>query len=745
MLYDYILTAFKLVVGLVTTERLIYGALIFFAFYLVWVCASLMFSFQRKFNVNCVKLYNFIKKTPLSAENAKIVDLKIAKISSGFNHGWSMFKSSSSGKPSDYITRREALDVEVTGGVLNQGKTLMRAFINISTFGLFLLNFAYLGSNNTITCYLIAESMVLPFIYFAVMKVFYFLYTSVKQQLYKSDIECFYDLVDLLDATFAGTAVREFSVQEDIIAADGDEAVLTEAVEIDKDAMPEESEQESLQETEEESEQEEEDPKKKTIDDYDIFKKKNIDVDKLVSGEVPTTGSVLPFINVDSDYVIKDTDNDVPRKPILNEDDTSLLLGGMIQDGGSIKKQEEYDEAVKTLEEEKSKEEALENKATEDKKEEPQTTEEKEEDPFAGLEKFNVGGELPSDVGELPKDEVKEESQPAVDNSETTKEESITEESTIANSEDSKESDELEDKKANLENIISSFKPKRSKLASGGVVIERNEPIARRERAKNMAGASGTNYAADVEELAGNNEPVYNQAPEITQLAAPEDVNNVLNSLKSTPGSYEPVYQDYMQGSQPGSTYPDYIDPSYNAGYGYQDPYGSVPGYMQQPYGATSAGSSYSSYNQVQYNSPSPYQGAGQNAYNQSIDVYGESYQEDDYSDEEEDVEEDIPAKAPRKTAKKSQSKNTTKKGAKKVKMEEKQPEPVKSNRGRPRKPVFDDQITIKDDKEFDSVLARAEKLMRKSDEGLSQSQSKRIEKELKMLMDAMNRYKEGK
>ena len=33
---------------------------------------------------------------------------------------------------------------------------------------------------------------------------------------------------------------------------------------------------------------------------------------------------------------------------------------------------------------------------------------------------------------------------------------------------------------------------------------------------------------------------------------------------------------------------------------------------------------------------------------------------------------------------------------------------------------------------------------MKKSESGLSASQSKRIEKELKMLMDAMNKYKEG-
>ena len=65
--------------------------------------------------------------------------------------------------------------------------------------------------------------------------------------------------------------------------------------------------------------------------------------------------------------------------------------------------------------------------------------------------------------------------------------------------------------------------------------------------------------------------------------------------------------------------------------------------------------------------------------------------------------------------------------------------------RGRPKKQEVSETMVIENDKQFDEVLSRAEKLMRKSESGLSESQSKRIEKEIKMLMDAMNRYKESK
>ena len=65
--------------------------------------------------------------------------------------------------------------------------------------------------------------------------------------------------------------------------------------------------------------------------------------------------------------------------------------------------------------------------------------------------------------------------------------------------------------------------------------------------------------------------------------------------------------------------------------------------------------------------------------------------------------------------------------------------------RGRPRKQEVSESMVIENDKQFNEVLARAEKLMRKGEEGLSESQTKRIEKEIKILMDAMNRYKESK
>lgn len=83
----------------------------------------------------------------------------------------------------------------------------------------------------------------------------------------------------------------------------------------------------------------------------------------------------------------------------------------------------------------------------------------------------------------------------------------------------------------------------------------------------------------------------------------------------------------------------------------------------------------------------------------------------------------------------------------KKVKLTKKEDEDLeneqKRGRGRPKK-IPEGELVITNDKQFEEVLGRAEKLMRKSEEALSASQAKRVEKSLKELVDAMTKYKES-
>ena len=110
---------------------------------------------------------------------------------------------------------------------------------------------------------------------------------------------------------------------------------------------------------------------------------------------------------------------------------------------------------------------------------------------------------------------------------------------------------------------------------------------------------------------------------------------------------------------------------------------------------------------------------------------------------EEDEVSDEAPKKKKTVRTKENEPRpRNLKSGDKKSVKEE--PKEVEK-RGRPRKQEVSENMVIENDKQFNEVLARAEKLMRKNEQGLSESQSKRIEKEIKILMDAMNRYKESK
>ena len=739
-LYDYLLTFYKVLVGLVTTKRLIFVSLCALGFYVLWVIVSLMSCSQKKFSKRCNKLYDFVRKNQMESTNLRIVDMMSEKISSGFYHGWKKFKTSANAKPSDFITRRESLEVEVNGGVLNQGKTFMRSFIAITTAVLFMFNLAYLGNDQTITSYLIAETMMLPLIYYVVMKLFYFLYTSIKQQLYKQSVQSFYDVIGLLDEVFGVNQV---------VAPAAQVAETVEAAEvIDENAELEPTENEETP-AEEEPEVEEEN----TLDRYDVFKKKNIDVDKIIN-EVPhNTGTSLPYINVDSDYVIKDDDTPAASlgKIVTDQDDASSILGGMMQDRSSLKKNNsnflDVDKDIASIDEEKLEEAKAENEKVEEAPAEEKTEESGEEvNPFGNLEQFAVAENAEkTDSEEEKKEEVVEEAPveekpteetPAVEETPVVEEAPAVEETPIEEPVVEEPAEEEIQKEA-IANVVSGFKSNRSKLASGGVIIERNEPIAKRERPVVVEEpvAPAHSVIDDFNDMSTSQS--YYQTPQpqrdvVQQLSADNNADDILNSIKTSAGGYEYGYQQPSYDAQGYGAQPSY---GYGAGYGVQP---NVPGY----------GAGYG----VQPNVPA--YGAGYGAgYAQQTPAYGQMNQQpaygqeyedyedvEEYDDEMEDDVDEKPVKKVRTKENEPRPRNLKKKAAK-----------VEDNvtlaktRGRPKKQEVSETMVIKNDKEFNEVLARAEKLMRKSDEGLSASQSKRIEKELKMLMDAMSRYKESK
>ena len=729
MLYNYLVTIYKVIVGLVTPERLIGVALGAFGVYVVWMTISLITSFQRRFNSKCQELINFTIRTKDIEKNPEMLDKMADKISSGFGFGWKKFRGCEVGKPSDFITRREALDVEVNGGILNNGKTMMRTFISFVTVLLAIFNLVYVGGEKSLTFMIFAEALFLPLMFYVIVKLFYFLHSSIKQKLYKMSIESFYEVIDLLDAKFVKKGR--------FVAVEGEEIA-------DEENEEEKTEEEGLEENEEEKTEEEPEEEVDSLDKYDIFKKKNIDIDydKLLN-ETPKSDATLPFINVDSDYVIKD-DEQVGAKRVEQDDNMSTLFGGMLQNTSGMKKgnfvdveksvaeidgekleklslEEELKEASEKALEELNSESKDEPEQKEEPKEESKDELEQKEEPIIDIpvahqepqeKKFAMEVNLNTEKKPEPKPETEAESSDLTPNSNKF----------IEIEKNDKEDLALQEE--NIANVVSGFKASRSKLASGGMVIERNEPISRRERAGYYADSTPEPVQQPQRPV---EQPVVKN--EVTIPVAEDNADSVLNALKSAPGTYDGGYV----GGQA-------FAPSTNYGVGYDQGYGYNAGamYQQQPqmqgYGYNQP--AYPSYNQAGY---------GMGMQDMQSDQEYEEFYEDDVEDfvEDEVVEETQPKK--KKTVRTKENEPRPRNLKSTSKKSEKEEEKEVERRGRPRKQEVSESMVIENDKQFNEVLARAEKLMRKGEEGLSESQTKRIEKEIKILMDAMNRYKESK
>lgn len=196
---DYITTIFNLIVGLVDADKIVYLALIGLGLLLAFQLISLIANFHRRFANRCRKISKFLTTNGLSANNYNQFLALIAKMPQEFIRGYKTFEHASYGLPSDYIKRFDSLDVEVNGGLLNHGKSLFRALIYGWTIILALLSLALLGSDVTLTGFAVADALLVPVLFLILAKIIYFIFNAIKQQQYKSAVDEFNEMLDIMN------------------------------------------------------------------------------------------------------------------------------------------------------------------------------------------------------------------------------------------------------------------------------------------------------------------------------------------------------------------------------------------------------------------------------------------------------------------------------------------------------------------------------------------------------------------
>jgi len=199
MLHEYIITAFKVIVGVITNNRLVLAGLIALGILILWVFFSLIFSFQKKFCSNVKRINNYVSRNGISGDAKSGLDQLISKMPSEFQKGYRKFERNPNTLPSENIKRFESLEMEISGGVFNQNKSVIKTYINSIFVTLLVFSLAILSPEDALTGYNLAEATILPLIFFITAKITYYVYTAIRQFQYKAAIEEFNYMLENLD------------------------------------------------------------------------------------------------------------------------------------------------------------------------------------------------------------------------------------------------------------------------------------------------------------------------------------------------------------------------------------------------------------------------------------------------------------------------------------------------------------------------------------------------------------------
>lgn len=675
----------------ITTQNLVYGALISIAFFLLWAALSVMTSSIRKFYVRCGRLEKYIKRNNIGYENLSMIDGHCRKISRSFAHGWNKFKRSSGKRPSDFLTKKEVLDAEVSDGMLNHGKTLMKTYIGITTVLLFILNLAQLGKDLAFTFNILVESMFMPFVYYVVMMLVFFIASLIKQQTYIIATAHFYSLVDSLDECF------------DIIGRDESNQNETSSLEVSymdnenpkDEKLIENNETEQLAKTENQETTEQ-----------DVTSENNepVEMDNKLEEEASET------LGVNEEQPESEEIDDRNFEELENEETETVNFTDDLDE--KIKEPEVEQYEVKDWEDDN-----IENYDIFKKKNinvDKYINEIPDENDHSSLF-IDVDREV------MPTDESVEETfeenqqEPTVDMVEETTDKEIFEEDVQENQETV--SDEIDE-------IVGLDESEVLKETESEELDEETDGETSEDIHSNIKDEELDEYVANVQQ---NEDFDINQDEDADEFDFFSDINETENidELTTEQENKQSEFKAQLEQNLNEST--QEIDNKLENDSQLENLSSIVDEFKQNFHEEDVEEMSETENNSSEVANNNIDSSEAQKIYEKINDLEQLIHTAMDKGDEKDELK-STKTKKSKKGNKKMTDNNSTE----------------KKTRGRPKMQAIDENLVITTEEQFEEILARAEKLMRKTEQGLSASQSKRIEKELKIMMDAMNKYKEG-
>lgn len=200
MFSESLSTTLEKIKGSLSEKGIITFAFVSLAIIFVWSVIALIV--QGKFSKNCQSMQKFIEANTFNDKNINSLDGRAKLISSGFYNGFLKFKKAESGKPSDFITKKDALDDKANFSFLYNSKPILKFFITFTTIAFFILNLILKTGENTLTGAILGDSIFYPLIYLFFALIVYVVYCAISHHLYVVAEDKLYNVLNLMDDNF---------------------------------------------------------------------------------------------------------------------------------------------------------------------------------------------------------------------------------------------------------------------------------------------------------------------------------------------------------------------------------------------------------------------------------------------------------------------------------------------------------------------------------------------------------------
>ncbi|MEG1581820.1 MAG: hypothetical protein RR334_01495 [Clostridia bacterium] len=199
-IFEYLRTAFNVVVAVITPDILLISGLVIWALFLFWCVCSLCFNYERKFSAISKNIIKFLKDNTLTKENYNELTGLIAQLPPVVRRNWKNYELQNKGTPSSFILQSDCVDHQIFSGIHKQNRSIMTWFIMFCCLVISVLSLAVVGAGEAVlSAKIVSEACLIPLALFLVLKISYYIYTAIRHYEYRVAVDNYNDLIDVLD------------------------------------------------------------------------------------------------------------------------------------------------------------------------------------------------------------------------------------------------------------------------------------------------------------------------------------------------------------------------------------------------------------------------------------------------------------------------------------------------------------------------------------------------------------------